>query len=91
MCVSVRVCVTESALYTLGNVRKFNNILIRLHFKGVAPKVFFRARLPRLKFHLNSYLMLQMLCGQWACSGGSAGGRQLQPDSVNSHCHICPL
>lgn len=40
VCAPVRVCVTENALYTLGNVRKFNNILIRLHFKGVAPKIF---------------------------------------------------
>lgn len=40
VCAPVRLCVTENALYTLGNVRKFNNILIRLHFKGVAPKIF---------------------------------------------------
>lgn len=56
VCVRACVCVTENALYAVGNVRKFNNILIRLHFKGVSRlNVFFPLCLPRLKFHLNSF------------------------------------
>lgn len=64
-CVCVSVRNGKRSLY-IRKCAKIQQYFDSFALQRRCPKGFFVLRLPRLKFHLNSYLMLQMLCGQWA-------------------------